>query len=120
MEAGVRIFFRSICRVNHLLTAPRTLITIQPSLKWRPLNQHRLLSHESTDTEERHDIVSTFDTTKAYYSHPREKSDDQSFPSSKSPLNNETWRQFLTSDEKTIVCVHPAKSVQLQDTKVTH
>lgn len=35
-----------------------------------------------------------------------------------SPLTNQTWRQFLTSDEKMIVCVHPVKPVEFRDTKV--
>ena len=48
----------------------------------------------------------------------RTKLEDKSFPSADSPLTNQTWRQFLTSDEKTIVCVHPVKPVEFQDTKV--
>ena len=69
------------------------------------------MSQENTNVEERPEA--TFERSK-----PREKFNNQPFPSDKSALNSKEWRQFLTSDEKTIVCVHPAKSVPFQDTKV--
>ena len=119
MEAGIRIF--SLCMRGSIwqikkhwcsqLTASRTLVINQPSLRSFPLTQHRFMSQESTNVEER--PVSTFERSK-----PREKFNNRSFPSDKSALNSQEWRQFLTSDEKTIVCVHPAKPVSLQDTKV--
>lgn len=45
---------------------------------------------------------------------------DEQFPSADRPLTNQARRQFLTTDEKTIVCVHPAKPVEFKDTKVLH
>ena len=45
---------------------------------------------------------------------------DTSFPSADRPLTNQTWQQFQTSDEKTIVCVHPVKPVEFKDTQVVH
>ena len=122
MEAGVRIF--SLCRsINHwcrLLTASRHLATIQPSLRSFPLKQqHRHISQESAADDEE-GPVSTIERSKPYFSKPREDFDHQAFPSTKSPLNSQTWRQFLTSDKKTIVCVHPAKPVPIQDTKVQY
>ena len=117
MEAGVRIF--SLCRSIHhwypLLTASRTLATIQPSLRSFPLKQqHRHVSQESAADDEE------FERNEPYFSKSREDYDHQAFPSAKGPLNNQTWRQLLTSDKKTIVCVHPAKPVPIQDTKVQY
>ena len=34
------------------------------------------------------------------------------------PLTNQSWRHFVTSDEKTLVCVHPVKPVEFKDTQV--
>ena len=114
MEAGVRIFFsrcRSVFHPCSQLTTSRTLVAIHSSLKSYPLVHCRPISHASTDAEETSHRVS-------YFSQPREKEEDQLFPAAKSPLRDVTWRQFLTSDEKIIVCVHPEKAVQLEDTKV--
>ena len=50
----------------------------------------------------------------------QERDEDLSFPSADHPLTNQTWKQFMTSDEKTIVCVHPAKPAEFKDTKVVY
>ena len=71
-----------------------------------------LLSERSADDE----ALSTVHTTSS--SRLRTEREDKSFPSADSPLANQTWRQFLTSDEKTIVCVHPVKPVEFSNTKV--
>ena len=42
----------------------------------------------------------------------------ESFPSDDRPLTNQSWRHFVTSDEKTLVCVHPVKPVEFKDTQV--
>ena len=120
----MRIF--SLCRsINHyssLLTATRTLATIRPPRRSFPLKQHRYMLQGSAavSVEEEERPASTFEGSKPYFSEPRENLDHQEFPSAKNPLNGQTWRQFLTSDDKTIVCVHPAKSVPIQDTKVQY
>ena len=119
----MRIF--SLCRsINHyssLLTATRTLATIQPPRRSFPLKQHRCMVQGSAAVSvEEERPASTFEGSKPYFSEPRENLDHQEFPSAKNPLNGQTWRQFLTSDDKTIVCVHPAKSVPIQDTKVQY
>ena len=44
---------------------------------------------------------------------------NQSDPLPDAPLTDQTWRQFLTSDETTVVCVHPAKPVEFKDTEVS-
>ena len=113
MEAGVRIF--SLCRsINHsgyrsLLTASRTV----------PTNQRRFMSQESAaDVDKEKSVSVRFERSKPYFSESREDFDHQAFPSARTPLSSQSWRQFLTTDEKTIVCVHPAKSVPIQDTKV--
>ena len=115
----MRIF--SLCRnrtrLCSLITASRTLSTnqFQPSLRSFPLKQHRCMSQESAAGE---NPIPAFEGSQRHFSKPRDIFERQEFPSAKGPLNSQTWRQFLTSDEKTIVCVHPAKSVPIQDTKV--
>lgn len=118
----MRIF--SLCRNRtyacSLITASRTLATnkFQPSLRTFPLKQHRFMSQESAANVDEEKPVPAFQGGQPRFSKPRESFERQEFPSAKGPLNSQTWRQFLTSDEKTIVCVHPAKSVPIQDTKV--
>ncbi len=117
MEAGVRIF--SLCRNRNpwwsLITTSRTLVTNQPSLRSVPL---RFVSQRSAADIDEEKPVPVFEGSRSRSSKPRENLDREEFPLVKGPLSNQTWRQFLTSDEKTIVCVHPAKSVPIQATKV--
>jgi hypothetical protein len=76
------------------------------------------MSQDSAADIDEEKPVPAFEGNRPHFSKPRKNFDREEFPSAKGPLSSQTWRQFLTSDEKTIVCVHPAKSVPIQATKV--
>ena len=59
-------------------------------------------------------LCRSFDTCGASSSQTQSKF----FRSRLSPLTNVESRQFLTSDNMTIVCVHPAQETPLEETKV--
>ena len=59
-------------------------------------------------------VCRSFDT----YSASSSQTQSKFFKSRLSPLTNVESRQFLTSDNMTIVCVHPAQETPLEETKV--
>ena len=100
--------------LNQISTIRAVTFPLTFALDSLPKSHRRFISTEQRSTEEEFHVRQNA----SQFQRRSSANCEDSFTSANRPLSNQTWRQFLTSDEKTIVCVHPMKPVEISDTKV--